>query len=562
MRADARIHRTALMVGISVLLTIGFAGGLLWLFFYRVIFPLRGMMADAQLFRGGRCDTGKESNEDELHAMGHYLRDLMSDVTDTRSRLERSRNRLLNAEKLASVGKIAASVAHEIRNPLTAMKMWLFSIQEAAEGNADLLGKLAIVSEEIARLEGIVRNFLEFSRPPVIQCQSQDVNLVIDGTLELLGPRLQQAKIAITRASPPGLPAAMADAKQLKQVFINLLGNAADAMCHGGNVDITATVEKDADGRSMVVVRVCDTGSGMPQDVQKRIFEPFFTTKDTGRGWGCVSPPKSWLGMVARSCWNRRQNRAPALRFGCPLSKKVPMAKILVVDDERRVRRAFENILAGKGYLVVAVRTAEDALGRLEDEAYDLVLLDIQLPGMNGLDALARIKQLRVTLPVIVMTGQGTMDTAIEATKRGAFDYQLKPFEPAEMLRTIAKALEAARLMSGHLALGPATAAPSTEAMIGQSAVMQQVYKAIGRVARTDATVLIRGESGTGKELVARAIYQHSVRSRMPMMVVNCAAIPETLLESELFGYEPGPLPAPLTAHRKVPTGRRRYHVP
>jgi DNA-binding NtrC family response regulator len=159
---------------------------------------------------------------------------------------------------------------------------------------------------------------------------------------------------------------------------------------------------------------------------------------------------------------------------------------------------------------------------------------------MNGLDALERIKQRQPKLPVIVMTGRGTTDTAIEATKRGAFEYQLKPFEPADMLRTIAKALEGARLMRGEVALGPETMASSRDALVGRSAAMQQLYKAIGRVAPSDATVLIRGESGTGKELVARAIYQHSLRSGRPLMVVNCAAIPETLLESELLGYEPG----------------------
>ena len=159
---------------------------------------------------------------------------------------------------------------------------------------------------------------------------------------------------------------------------------------------------------------------------------------------------------------------------------------------------------------------------------------------MSGLDALAQIKQIRPMLPVIVMTGQSTTDNAIEATKRGAFDYQLKPFEPVEMLQTIAKALEAFRLMKGRLELGPETAKVANDAIVGQSPAMQQLYKSIGRVAATDATVLIRGESGTGKELVARAIYQHSRRNQKPLVVVNCAAIPETLLESELFGYEPG----------------------
>jgi nitrogen regulation protein NR(I) len=216
------------------------------------------------------------------------------------------------------------------------------------------------------------------------------------------------------------------------------------------------------------------------------------------------------------------------------------MAKILVVDDERNVLRAFEEILSTRGHEVVVVRGAEEAMGRLRDGNTDLVIMDVCLPGMSGLDALARIKQLQPELPVIVMTGQSTTNTAIEATKRGAFDYQLKPFEPSEMLTTIAKALDAARLMKGRVALDPQAVELSTDAIVGSSPAMQQLYKAIGRVAPTDATVLIRGESGTGKELVARAIYEHSLRSQMPLMVVNCAAIPDTLLESELFGYERG----------------------
>lgn len=216
------------------------------------------------------------------------------------------------------------------------------------------------------------------------------------------------------------------------------------------------------------------------------------------------------------------------------------MAKILVVDDERNVLRAFEEILPTRGHEVLAVRGAEDAMKHLQAFDCDLVVLDIRLPGMNGLDALAQIKQIQPTLPVIVMTGQSTTNTAIEATKRGAFDYQLKPFEPAEMLRSIAEALEAARLMKSHITLGPPSTEPLTDAIIGQSPAMQQVYKAIGHVAQADVTVLIRGESGTGKELVARAIYEHSRRKKLPLIVINCAAIPETLLESELFGYEPG----------------------
>ena len=168
---EARVRMTTWVVGISGTLSLSLGGFLLWLFFYRVLFPLRGMVADARLFRGDRSDHSNDSDVDELRIMGNHLRNLMSDVSDTRSRLEHSRDRLMAAEKLASLGKLAASVAHEIRNPLTAIKMWLFSIREAAEGNAELDRKLRIVSEEISRLESIVRDLLEFSRPPALHRQ-------------------------------------------------------------------------------------------------------------------------------------------------------------------------------------------------------------------------------------------------------------------------------------------------------------------------------------------------------------------------------------------------------
>jgi len=164
----------------------------------------------------------------------------------------------------------------------------------------------------------------------------------------------------------------------------------------------------------------------------------------------------------------------------------------------------------------------------------------VRLPGMDGLEALRRIREQRASLPVIVMTGQGTMETAVEATKRGAFDYHLKPFDPVAMLGTVEKALASVQLMKGHVALGNHPGPASGDTIIGHSPAMQEVFKTIGRVAQTTATVLINGESGTGKELVARAIYCHSDRSQAPLLVVNCVAIPETLLESELFGHEKG----------------------
>ena len=167
--------------------------------------------------------------------------------------------------------------------------------------------------------------------------------------------------------------------------------------------------------------------------------------------------------------------------------------------------------------------------------------MDVRLPGMTGLEAFEQIRKIDSKLPVIIMTAfSAPRKPPFEAIKLGAFDYILKPFDIPNVLTLIEQALEAGRLMRSRVEMdvGPDTA--PAEAIIGRSEAMQEVYKAIGRVASTDATVLIRGESGTGKELVARAIYQHSLRADKPFLVINCVAIPETLLESELFGYEKG----------------------
>lgn len=216
------------------------------------------------------------------------------------------------------------------------------------------------------------------------------------------------------------------------------------------------------------------------------------------------------------------------------------MGEILVVDDEQCVRDAFLELFSGLGHEVQTANSGEEALRRIRTTCPDVVVTDLYLPGMSGLEAIRQIRAENSNIPVIVMTGRGTMDTAIEATKLGAFDYQLKPFEPESMVAAIERALESVRLMHRSVELNPGAAAEAADAIVGDSSSMQEVFKAIGRVAATDATVLIRGESGTGKELVARALYQHSLRAAFPLHIVNCAAIPDALLESELFGHERG----------------------
>ena len=216
------------------------------------------------------------------------------------------------------------------------------------------------------------------------------------------------------------------------------------------------------------------------------------------------------------------------------------MGKILIVDDDTQLRQSFERLLDEEGHTVRIAPTGELGIAMVRTDIPDLVIMDVRLPGINGLEAFLAMRKIEPKLPVIIMTAFGTTETAIEATKLGAFDYVLKPFEIPDMLALIEQALEAGRFMRSQVEMNVVPETTDSEAIIGQSKAMQELYKAIGRVASTDATVLIRGESGTGKELVARAIYQHSLRADKPFLVINCVAIPETLLESELFGYEKG----------------------
>lgn len=218
------------------------------------------------------------------------------------------------------------------------------------------------------------------------------------------------------------------------------------------------------------------------------------------------------------------------------------MPRLLVIDDEASILHAFERAFRDDGNLqVLTASSAGEGLDLVTSQKPDVIVLDIKLPDKSGLDTFRRIHALDARIPVLFVTGHGTTDTAIEAMKLGAFDYLLKPLDLKPLREVIERALEISRL-SQVPAVVPGTGDIPVQAdvLIGRCPAMQEVYKAVGRVASQDVTVLLLGESGTGKELVARAIYQHSRRARGLFLAINCAAIPETLLESELFGHEKG----------------------
>ncbi len=211
---------------------------------------------------------------------------------------------------------------------------------------------------------------------------------------------------------------------------------------------------------------------------------------------------------------------------------------ILVVDDESGIRTSVKAILQDEGYTVIASEEGVDALARVASEKLDAVLLDVWMPGMDGIEVLKGIKQLDQDLPVIIMSGHGTIETAVKATKLGAYDFLEKPLSIDRLALVLRNALSQRNLVEENRALR-STHDDASE-FVGESEVMKGIMEQVSIVAPTQASILITGENGTGKELLARAIHKHSRRNQAPFIAVNCAAIPETLIESELFGYEKG----------------------
>jgi two-component system, NtrC family, nitrogen regulation response regulator NtrX len=212
--------------------------------------------------------------------------------------------------------------------------------------------------------------------------------------------------------------------------------------------------------------------------------------------------------------------------------------RILIIDDEPSIREALSGILEDEGFVTVSASSAETGIDLIEEENIDLVLLDIWLgDNMDGMTALEKIKE-RSTVPVIMISGHGTIETAVQATRKGAFDFIEKPLSYDKIILAITNGLRFARLEQENILLREKS--PRKTELIGESPVMMVLKRQIEMVAPTDAWVLIRGEHGTGKELVAQTIHQMSHSSKQPMVEVNCAAIPEELIESELFGHEKG----------------------
>ena len=265
----------------AILIDLLLATFLAYVLVIHILTPVRQLIIEAE-----REKPGLRKNGDEINALSRSVRGLIDDVDQTQSELQRSRETLQQAEKMALVGRLAAGMAHSIRNPFTSVKMRLFSLNRSLELNEEQEEDFEVISAEIRHIDTIVQNFLEFSRPPKLQMQSVSPSNVVDSTIQLLAHRLRSydVQLKIERAQP--LPVVSADPEQLKEVLVNIIVNACEAMGRGGTIIIQEEVVRGDSVPPSARIKITDTGPGIPPNIVEKILQPFFTTKEQGTGLG------------------------------------------------------------------------------------------------------------------------------------------------------------------------------------------------------------------------------------------------------------------------------------
>ncbi len=280
---------TLAALAVSGILLSAFIGiGLAVLVVRKVLNPIRDMAIEVDPQHPGQEEMRQHISpvNNEVEALGDKLRSLISDVGDVQRQLDASRESLVHSEKLALVGKLAAGVAHSIRNPLTSVKMRLFSLERSLVLDENQREDFEVVSEEISHVESIVKNFLEFARRPKLRPRRQSPSDVVDMALKLLRHRLESSAIDVVLNRPRRLPELALDADQLKEVFVNLLINACDAMVAGGTITVSEETGLMEPMGEVVVIRIADNGPGIPGDIMDKVFDPFYSTKEEGSGLG------------------------------------------------------------------------------------------------------------------------------------------------------------------------------------------------------------------------------------------------------------------------------------
>ena len=533
--------------------------------------PIARLSAGTRRIAQGDLDTRVEvSGHGELAELAKALNGMADDLSSARREvtqwseslenkvaektleLQQAQRQVLHMEKMASLGKLSATVAHEINNPLSGMLVYAgLCRRELHEQPLDpavreeVLRYLEVIERECRRCGGIVQNLLLFARQSGSAMAPVNVNEIVRQSLMLVEPRLQmngvelQLRVAARRHLHRGRRRAVA------------AGPGSAAGQRRGGDERPAARLRQIDGPPPRRRRLGDhrsrrhrhgnPGRRFAADL-RAVF--FHEGRREGRRPGLV-------GRVRHRAAARRPDRGRFVRRrGNDLLPHVAeeanvtmpaLATILIVDDEFSVRDSLQHWFRKDGYEVCAAADADEALATLEADAFDVALLDVRLPGMDGISLLSELRRRWPRTIVVMITAFASVDTAVQALKLGAADYVTKPINPEELSHVVAQSLAQRRLSEENARLRGAIDGMADGAeIVGQSPAMRKVLELVEHVAKTDATVMVLGESGTGKELVARAIHAGSRRRYAPLVAVNCGGIPDGLLESELFGHERG----------------------
>jgi len=509
--------------------------------------------------------------------------------------------RLRQAQRLEILGRLASGVAHDVNNLLTGVLLYCDLLMTSLEAGHRARKYAEEIRNAGFQATGVVRQMLAFSRPGTSSPRLLSLNEIVDGMKDLL-TRLIGESIELRFHLDPNLGLVRMDTTQVQQVLLNLVLNARDALPRGGQVRVETGNRKvqilpDAGNGnypiptlSCALFVVSDNGQGMDDDTRSHLFEPFFTTKGgkgTGLGLTTVhdivtsngeliyvdsAPMKGTRVSVllplavqeSSDSYNTQANPSTVVRNNfhfkqrnnamtsaalspvtattiLPQIEPANFLNLLIVDDERSIREACREIAQSLGYSAHIADSAEQAFRALELQAFDLVLLDLRLPGAGGLDALRRIKERRPDALVIVVTGYGTVQSAVQAMKNGAYDYVTKPFSVDELKLLLVRVANHLKLKSENRMLREKVKSKQGfGGIVGRAPEMEKLYRIIAKAANSVHPVLILGESGTGKEMVARSIHYSGPFRDKPFIPIDCGSLVPTLIESELFGYVKG----------------------
>ena len=459
--------------------------------------------------------------------------------------LEKRQDQLLQAKKLSSLGTFTSGIAHELNNPLnnisTSCQILIEEFDKAdPEFSHRMLGN---IEHEVHRARDIVRALLEFSRAKEFCLAPTPLLQVVDRAVKLISSQVPPG-IEISLDIPGELSLDL-DAQRMQQVFLNLMENAIHAMEPPGQISIRAGVDRDQEtgGHYGRRYRKGHPGSGPGKDFRSVFYDKGSRHWDRPRlvhsFWDC--PETSGIDFGRQQGKGRRQIHDTFSNRSGVSKKRGSMrgTRILIADDEPIARENLEHVLRGEGYETVSVHDGLAAIRELEKEEFDLVLTDIRMQPVDGIQVLDRARELYPNIEVIVITGYASVSSAVEAMSKGAYYYIAKPYQIDEVRVLVRQAIEKRGLRREVSELRRQVQDQSkTSLLIGNSPEMEALRKIIGQVAASDSSVLILGETGTGKELVARTIHDLSLRAAKRFLAINCGAFSEELLANELFGHE------------------------